>query len=458
VSLLIGEDLPPSRVGAPDLHFSGSSWSLDIKWLIVILSLNCQRFLVEIPNLRFSSIWCLDDHVSVVNQVHVSVAWHSWNNVEVSKDIESKFFIEFSLPGFTLPFISVDYIPLLVNFTILVSNNDVSILSINVSLNFNDLCFLVNNVTILIFEELPPSWVNAWCEMKVGWSAVGLDFHGIVLPLLRSDSLINIIEEVLLCCDILSPSFEPDVVSTVALSNSLHWKSRSNVEWSVDMESEFSWKSLSLNLLCLVFIDNIPSLVNLTMIAVDNYFGSFFVLSSWDIKNLVVGPVDELVVLVLEELPPVWIGAPDLHVLGFSWALDVEWLVVQSCLDSQRSLVEIPCLGLSSIWCLDDHGSVTDQVEVSVWCQFRDNEEISLNEETEVFVKFSLNWFSWILVNIDDVPLLVNLSMLVPHNDVSVFSVKTTMDIDDLTLLIDNESILVSPQLPPSWFDCGCEM
>jgi len=252
VSLLIGEDLPPSRVGAPDLHFSGSSWSLDIKWLIVILSLNCQRFLVEIPNLRFSSIWCLDDHVSVVNQVHVSVAWHSWNNVEVSKDIESKFFIEFSLPGFTLPFISVDYIPLLVNFTILVSNNDVSILSINVSLNFNDLCFLVNNVTILIFEELPPSWVNAWCEMKVGWSAVGLDFHGIVLPLLRSDSLINIIEEVLLCCDILSPSFEPDVVSTVALSNSLHWKSRSNVEWSVDMESEFSWKSLSLNLLCLV--------------------------------------------------------------------------------------------------------------------------------------------------------------------------------------------------------------
>ena len=125
-------------------------------------------------------------------------------------------------------------------------------------------------------------------------------------------------------------------------------------------------------------------------------------------------------------------------------------MVVQSCLDGHRSLVEIPGLGLSSIWCLNDHVSVVDQVEVSVFAHLRDNVEVSLNEKTEVFVKFSLNWFSWILVNIDDVPLLVNLSVLVPHNDVSVFSVKTTMDIDDLTLLIDNESILVSPQLPPS--------
>jgi hypothetical protein len=52
--------------------------------------------------------------------------------------------------------------------------------------------------------------------------------------------------------------------------------------------------------------------------------------------------------------------------------------------------------------------------------------EFSLNIETEVFVKFSLLWLFWIFIGIDDVPLLVDLSMLVVNNDVSVFSINTT--------------------------------
>jgi isocitrate dehydrogenase kinase/phosphatase len=33
----------------------------------------CQRFLIEIPDLSLSSVWCLNNHVSVIDQVKVSV-------------------------------------------------------------------------------------------------------------------------------------------------------------------------------------------------------------------------------------------------------------------------------------------------------------------------------------------------------------------------------------------------
>jgi hypothetical protein len=56
----------------------------------------------------------------------------------------------------------------------------------------------------------------------------------------------------------------------------------------------------------------------------------------------------------------------------------------------------------------------------------RDNVEWSFNIETEVFVEFSFLWIFWILISIDDVPLLVDLSMLVVDNDVSVFSINST--------------------------------
>jgi len=55
-----------------------------------------------------------------------------------------------------------------------------------------------------------------------------------------------------------------------------------------------------------------------------------------------------------------------LHVVGSTSALDIPRLIVQSGSDGQRLLMEVPDLSLSSIWSLDDHVSVVDQVEVSM--------------------------------------------------------------------------------------------
>ena len=50
-------------------------------------------------------------------------------------------------------------------------------------------------------------------------------------------------------------------------------------------------------------------------------------------------------------------------------------------------------------------------------------------------------------INIDEVPLLVDSSMLVDHLDVSVFGINVTIDIHNLSVLIDIEVSLVSEQL-----------
>jgi hypothetical protein len=78
------------------------------------------------------------------------------------------------------------------------------------------------------------------------------------------------------------------------------------------------------------------------------------------------------------------------------------------------------------------------------------NVEWSFNVKSEVFVELSLSWFTLPLVNIEDIKLLVDLSMSVVSNDVSVFIINSTLDIEDLTLFIGNLSSLSSPDLPPS--------
>ena len=75
-----------------------------------------------------STIWCLDDHVSVVDEIKVSSVWELGDNVEVSLDIESESVTELSLSWLTLPFISIDNVPLLVDLSVFVMNNDVSVL------------------------------------------------------------------------------------------------------------------------------------------------------------------------------------------------------------------------------------------------------------------------------------------------------------------------------------------
>jgi hypothetical protein len=88
---------------------------------------------MEIPDLSLSSVWCLDNHVSVVDQVEVSAVWKFGDNVEVSLYIESESFIELSLLWLSLPLVSVDNVPLLVDFSVFWMDNDVSVFRVNSS-------------------------------------------------------------------------------------------------------------------------------------------------------------------------------------------------------------------------------------------------------------------------------------------------------------------------------------
>jgi hypothetical protein len=76
------------------------------------------------------------------------------------------------------------------------------------------------------------------------------------------------------------------------------------VEWSVDMETEFIIETASLNWLCLVKIDDLPSLVSSIVLLPNNNWSSFFILSTMDIKSFVVLNVDEVFTFISEDLPP----------------------------------------------------------------------------------------------------------------------------------------------------------
>jgi hypothetical protein len=67
--------------------------------------------------LSLSTISSLDDHVSVVDKIKISIVWHFRNEVEISFDIETEFLIEFTLGGLSFPFINVDDIPLLMDLS-----------------------------------------------------------------------------------------------------------------------------------------------------------------------------------------------------------------------------------------------------------------------------------------------------------------------------------------------------
>jgi hypothetical protein len=92
---------------------------------------------MEVPYLSVSSIWNLKSKVSVVYQINISVSFHFRNDIEWSLDIEAEFFIELSFSWFSLPFIGINDIPLLMELiVVLIGNDDVSVFNINIALNF----------------------------------------------------------------------------------------------------------------------------------------------------------------------------------------------------------------------------------------------------------------------------------------------------------------------------------
>jgi len=112
--------------------------------------------------------------------------------------------------------------------------------------------------------------------------------------------------------------------------------------------------------------------------------------------------------------------------------------------------MEVPDLGTSSIWCLNHEVPVVDEVEVSVGFHLGDNVEWSFNIETEVFVEFSLLWLFWVLISVDDIPLLVKSFVSAPGQNVSILAILCSLDIKYLSSLIHNIVSLIFPQLPPS--------
>ena len=89
------------------------------------------------------------------------------------------------------------------------------------------------------------------------------------------------------------------------------------------MEAKFFAESFSSLLSSLVNIDNLPSLGFASVVWPDTDLLAFNISSTNDIKSLVALPVDELVVLISENLPPSTVGAPDLHVSVSSGVGDI---------------------------------------------------------------------------------------------------------------------------------------
>ena len=112
---------------------------------------------MEVPNLSSSSIWSLDDHVSVVDYIKVSLLSHLRLNIEVSFNVEAEIFIKLSLAWFSFPFVNVHNIPHLVHSSSRIVNNYVSVFSINITLNIKHLSSFVLDEMIFISKELPPS-------------------------------------------------------------------------------------------------------------------------------------------------------------------------------------------------------------------------------------------------------------------------------------------------------------
>jgi hypothetical protein len=113
--------------------------------------------------------------------------------------------------------------------------------------------------------------------------------------------------------------------------------------------------------------------------------------------------------------------------------------------------VEIPFLCVSSIRDFDDHISVIDQVKVSTTWQFRDNVEVSFNIETESLVELTFLWFSLPLINVHDIPLLIDFAVSSEDLDVLVLTINSSLHIQYLFVFdVSNESSINSPKLPPS--------
>jgi hypothetical protein len=81
--------------------------------------------------------------------------------MEVFFNNETKVFVEFSFNWLSWIFISIDEIPLLIEFAMLVVDDDVLLFSIFTTRYIHDFSFLIGKECSIHSEELPPSRVNS---------------------------------------------------------------------------------------------------------------------------------------------------------------------------------------------------------------------------------------------------------------------------------------------------------
>jgi hypothetical protein len=81
------------------------------------------------------------------------------------------------------------------------------------------------------------------------------------------------------------------------------------------MEAPVLVESFRLWTLSFVKINNLPLLSSGSIVTPYLDRVSFFILTSSNIKNFSIVPVDKLIVLILEHLPPSRVCAPDLEVV-----------------------------------------------------------------------------------------------------------------------------------------------
>jgi len=118
-------------------------------------------------------------------------------------------------------FISVDDVPCLTNFAVFVVDSDVSVFSINISLDSHDLSFVIDKHIALPSEELEPSSIGG-SHVQVVRVTIALDGDRSGFPLVRLNGLSLIIQVEHLSFVGCSQGLESQIMSTDAFDNSVH--------------------------------------------------------------------------------------------------------------------------------------------------------------------------------------------------------------------------------------------
>jgi len=123
---------------------------------------------------------------------------------------------------------------------------------------------------------------------------------------LRLDSLSSRIQEELLGVSVPDKCLQHDVSCSNKFSNSVHWQSRNEIEWSVLLNSELAFPVDWLSFF-IVTVDDCPFLIGTVSSCLGNHISTINVLVTFNCKHEI-SDIDEIVALVFEQLEPFTIG------------------------------------------------------------------------------------------------------------------------------------------------------